>query len=72
LRELLSAYVRVAIDLAVRKAGSFSIAVGVGTVGIAAAAFGYADDAPGLVLLGMAMTASALALGVRLAQRRHQ
>jgi hypothetical protein len=38
-------------------------------VRVAAAVFGEADDAPGLVLLGILLIASACALGARTAQR---
>jgi hypothetical protein len=59
----------VALELAVRKAGNLAAALGSAAVGIAAAVLGEADDAPGLVLLGILLIASACALGVRTAQR---
>jgi hypothetical protein len=59
----------VALELAVRKAGNLATAIGIAAVGIAAAIFGEADDAPGLVLLGILLTISACVLGVRTAQR---
>jgi hypothetical protein len=59
----------VALELAVRKAGNLAIALGIAALGVAAALFGEADDAPGLVLLGILLIASACALGVRTAQR---
>jgi hypothetical protein len=59
----------VALELAVRKAGNLAAALGIAAVGIAAAVLGEADDAPGLVLLGILLIASACALGVRTAQR---
>jgi hypothetical protein len=59
----------VALELAVRKAGNLAAALGIAAVGVAAAVFGEADDAPGLVLLGILLIASAGALGVRRAQR---
>jgi hypothetical protein len=61
--------VGVAIELAVRRAGNLAAAVGIAVLGVAAALFGEADDAPGLVLLGLVLIASACALGVRTAQR---
>src|SRR5215217_2329601 len=54
-----------ALELAVRKAGNRAIAIGIAAVGVAAAVFGEAGDAPGLVLLGLLLIASACALGVR-------
>jgi len=57
-----------AVELAVRKAGNLVMAVGIAALGVAAAAFGNADDAPGLVLLGIVLVVSACALGVRTAQ----
>jgi hypothetical protein len=59
-----------ALELAVKKAGNLATAVGVAAVGVAAAIFGKADDAPGLVLLGILLIVSACALGVRTAARR--
>jgi hypothetical protein len=61
--------VGIALELAVRKAGSFTIAVGIAALGVAAAAFGKADDAPGLVLLGLVLVASACTVGARRAHR---
>jgi hypothetical protein len=60
----------VALELAVRKAGNLATAIGIAAVGVAAAILGRADDAPGLVLLGILLIVSACALGVRTAQRR--
>jgi hypothetical protein len=60
----------VAVELAVKKAGSLPLALAVGALGVAAGVLGEADDAPGLVLLGLLLVASACALGVRAAQRR--
>jgi hypothetical protein len=59
----------VALELAVRKAGNLAVAIGIAALGVAAAFFGHADDAPGLVLLGMLLVVSAGALGVRSAQQ---
>jgi hypothetical protein len=55
----------VALELAVKKAGNLATAIGIAAVGVAAAIFGRADDAPGLVLLGILLIVSACALGVR-------
>ena len=44
--------------------------IGIAVIGVAAAVFGEADDAPGLVLLGFLLIASACALGARTARRR--
>jgi VIT family len=66
---VLLAVIGVALELAVRKAGNLAAALGIAAVGIAAAIFGEADDAPGLVLLGILLIVSACALGVRTAQR---
>jgi peptidoglycan/LPS O-acetylase OafA/YrhL len=60
----------VALELAVRKAGNLAAALGIAAVGVAAAVFGKADDAPGLVLLGILLIFSACVLGVRTAERR--
>jgi hypothetical protein len=59
----------VALELALRKAGNVVTALGIAAVGVAAAILGQADDAPGLVLLGILLIVSACALGVRAAQR---
>jgi hypothetical protein len=66
---VLLAAIGVAFELAVRKAGNPAAAFGIAAVGVAAAMFGEADDAPGLVLLGILLMVSACALGVRSAQR---
>lgn len=66
---VLLAVIGVALELAVRKAGNLAAALGIAAVGVAAAMFGEADDAPGLVLLGILLIVSACALGVRTAQR---
>jgi hypothetical protein len=66
---VLLATIGVALELAVRKAGNLAAALGIAALGVAAAVFGGADDAPGLVLLGILLIVSACALGVRTAQR---
>jgi hypothetical protein len=66
---VLLATIGVALELALKKAGNFAAALGIAAVGVAAAIFGGADDAPGLVLLGILLVVSACALGVRTAQR---
>ena len=58
----------VALELAVRKAGNRVAAVGIAALGVAAGIVGQADDAPGLVLLGILLIVSAFALGLRTAQ----
>ena len=64
----LLATIGVALELAVRRAGNLAAAIGIAALGVAAAVFGEADDAPGLVLLGILLLVSACALGVRTAQ----
>jgi hypothetical protein len=54
-----------AIELAVRRAGSRALALGIAAFGVACAAFGEADDAPGLILLGILLIASACAIALR-------
>jgi hypothetical protein len=66
---VLLAVIGVALELAVRGEGNVAVALGVAFLGVAAAAFGAADDAPGLVLLGILLVVSACALGVRAARR---
>jgi hypothetical protein len=66
---VLLAVIGVALELAVRRAGNLATAFGIAALGAAAAVFGEADDAPGLVLLGILLIVSACALGVRTAQR---
>ncbi len=58
----------VVLEMAVKRAGNLASAIGIAAVGVAAAIFGNADDAPGLVLLGILLIVSACALGVRTAQ----
>jgi len=65
---ILLTVVGVALELAVKKAGNLPAAIGIAAVGIAAAILGKADDAPGLVLLGILLIASACAMAVRRAQ----
>jgi hypothetical protein len=59
----------VAIELAVKRAGNLGVALGIAALGVAAGVFGEADDAPGLVLLGILLVLSAFAIGVRAVQR---
>jgi hypothetical protein len=66
---VLLAAIGVALELAVRRAGNLATALGIAAVGVAAGIFGEADDAPGLVLLGILLVVSGCALGVRTAQR---
>jgi hypothetical protein len=58
----------VAVELAVGRAGNLAVALGLGALGVAAAVFGEADDAPGLVLLGILLVVSGCAIGVRAAR----
>jgi hypothetical protein len=58
----------VVLEMAVKRAGNLATAIGIAAVGVAAAIFGNADDAPGLVLLGILLIVSACALGLRTAQ----
>jgi peptidoglycan/LPS O-acetylase OafA/YrhL len=66
---VLLATIGVALELAVRRASNLAAALGIAALGVAAAVLGEADDAPGLVLLGILLIVSACALGVRTAQR---
>jgi hypothetical protein len=66
---VLLATIGVALELAVRKAGNLATAFGIAALGVGAGIVGEADDAPGLVLLGILLIGSACALGVRTAQR---
>jgi hypothetical protein len=63
------ATIGVVLELAVRRAGNLATAIGIGAFGVLLAVAGEADDAPGLVLLGLLLIASACVLGVRTAQR---
>lgn len=67
---VLLAVIGFSLELAVRKAGNLATAIAIGALGVAAALLGGADDAPGLVLLGLILIGSASALGIRTAQRK--
>ena len=67
---VLLATIGAVIELAARKKGNLVVVIGIAVIGVAAAVFGEADDAPGLVLLGFLLIASACALGARTARRR--
>jgi hypothetical protein len=67
---VLLATIGIVIELAARRKGNLVVVIGVAVIGVAAAVFGEADDAPGLVLLGLLLIAGACVLGVRTAQRR--
>ena len=58
----------VAIELAARRRGNAVMASLIAACGIAAAVLGNADDAPGLVVLGILLTASGGVLGLRTLQ----
>ena len=66
---VLLATIGVALELAMKRAGNLAAALGIAALGVAAAVLGEADDAPGLVLLGILLIASACVLGLRPAQR---
>jgi hypothetical protein len=59
------AAIGVVIELAVKRVGNLALAIGLAVVGVLAGVAGEADDAPGLVLLGLVLIVSACALGVR-------
>jgi len=67
---VLLATIGVVIELAARRKGNLVVVIGIAVIGVAAAVFGGADDAPGLVLLGLLLIACASVLGVRTARRR--
>ena len=52
-----------------RRAGNLGVAIGIAALGVAAGAAGPADDAPGLVLLGLLLVAGGCAIGARRPQR---
>jgi hypothetical protein len=58
------------LELATRKPGKVAYRVAALAIGLAAIAFGEADDAPGLVLFGGLLIVGTVALTVRTAQRR--
>jgi hypothetical protein len=66
---VLLAVIGTALELAVHRAGRRSTALGIAIVGIGAGVAGQADDAPGLVLLGLLLIVSAAAMAVRVARR---
>jgi hypothetical protein len=59
------AAIGVVIELAIKRVGNLALSIGIAVVGVLAGVAGQADDAPGLVLLGIVLVVSALALGVR-------
>jgi len=59
-----------AFEVAARKAGNRPLALGIALLGVAAAVLGEADDAPGLVLLGLLLVLGGCAIGLRAAGRR--
>jgi hypothetical protein len=62
---LLLAAVGAAVELAIAKAGSRLVSAALAALGVAAAVVGEADDAPGLVLLGIVLVACACAVAIR-------
>lgn len=67
---ILLAVLGATLELAVRRAGSIALAIPVAALGLAAVAFGNADDAPGLILFGILLVAGAAALAVRRSRGR--
>jgi hypothetical protein len=67
---VLLATIGIVIELAARRKGNLVVVIGIAVIGVAAAVFGEADDAPGLVFLGLLLIAGACGLVVRTAQRR--
>ena len=59
------AAIGVVIELAVKRVGNLALAIGIALVGVLLGLAGEADDAPGLVLLGIMLIVSAFALGLR-------
>jgi len=57
--------VAVAFELALRRSGNLPGAIALAALGVAACLLGGSDDAPGLVLLGLLLLASAAAIVVR-------
>ena len=57
------------IELALRRPGSIALRAAAIAIGVGAIAFGEADDAPGLVLFGLLLIVSMLALVLRTALR---
>ena len=66
------AAIGVVIELAVKRVGNLALAIGIAVVGVLAGVAGEADDAPGLVLLGIVLIVSAFALGIRARTRPAQ
>jgi hypothetical protein len=61
--------VAVAFELALRRSGNLVVAGVLGLLGVAAGLLGDADDAPGLVLLGLLLLAGACAIALRRLRR---
>jgi hypothetical protein len=66
----LLATIGVMIELVINRTGNRLTAIVIAAVGVAAAVLGNADDAPGLVLLGILLILSAGAVGLRAVQAR--
>ena len=60
------AIIGTAIELAVRKSGNRLAAAGIAILGGLAIPSGFADDAPGLIVLGLLLLASAFAVAVQI------
>lgn len=69
LAAILLAVIGIGIELTVRSAGSIATSAGIAALGVAAAVLGEADDAPGLVLLGLLLLTSAATSAARSVRR---
>jgi hypothetical protein len=69
LAAVLLAVIGAGVELAVRNAGNIATSAGIAALGVAAAALGEAEDAPGLVLLGLLLLATAAVLAARILRR---
>jgi hypothetical protein len=67
---VLLAIIGTAVELAVKKSGNRLAVAGIAILGLLAIPFGFADDAPGLVVLGLLLLASAFAVARRGRRRR--
>ena len=66
------AAIGIVIELAVKRVGNLALAIGIAVIGVLAGVAGQADDAPGLVLLGIVLIVCACALGIRARTRPAQ
>lgn len=63
------ATIGIVIEMALRRAGNPIATVGIAVLGVIAAIAGEADDAPGLVLLGLLLVGAACAAAIRRRRR---